>query len=289
MGWIDPSGRSRDEILADVLGRGGRIRMRRRTALALAGVLALVLPIGAFVAMVPDGGRAVNVTAAGEPLSSEPGSPSGAGDAPVDLTTTIVTPEGTDPGSLPPTTSVAPQGPVRGGAPPTSTATTRPGTGQPAAGSPPATIVGDGNSSSGPALTTPTTIPSAGPPLAVCPVADVTVTVSTGKATYAPGEMVTGSSSLQNRSNVACLVSGRGFVHIEDAAGRTVSSFAYTADFQMPVKAEPGQTFSTPFTWDQRNCSSNPCVQVPAGTYVVVANWTEAAPYSGRGTFSVSP
>lgn len=291
MGWTDPGHlppadheprRSRDEMLAEVLRRGGRIRTRRRTAMALAGVLALVLPVGAFVAMVPDADRAVNVTAAGTPLPSDPLPSTGADGLPADVTTTTVIEQGTEPAAPPSTTPVAPPTTVRAGAPATTTATTRP-----AIGATPTTTAPSGNSSSGPALTTPTTAQPAG--LAVCPVADVRVTVSTGKATYAPGETVTGSSILENRSGVACLVSARGFFHIEDAAGRIVSNFAYTADFRMPVKAEPGQTFSSTFAWDQRNCSSNPCVQAPAGTYTAVAGWTEAAPYFGRGSFSISP
>ena len=64
-------------------------------------------------------------------------------------------------------------------------------------------------------------------------------------------------------------------MRILNAAGKDVSGFAYTADYRFPVSAEPGKTFSTPFTWEQRDCSGVACVQVPAGTYTVVADWTE--------------
>jgi hypothetical protein len=82
-------------------------------------------------------------------------------------------------------------------------------------------------------------------------------------------------------------VSGRAFFHVEDATGATVASFPHTADFQLPVKAEPGRTFTNSFSWDQTDCGPGPCAQVPAGTYTVVAEWTEAGPYVGRGSFSI--
>ena len=133
----------------------------------------------------------------------------------------------------------------------------------------------------------PTVPPAPDPSLTVCPVSQVRVTVTPQKATYALGEMVRWSSTLENRSGTTCLVSGRAFFHVEDTSGKTVGSFAYTADFQRPVKAEPGQTFSSALSWDQRDCSGGSCVQVPSGTYVIVAEWTEAGPFVGRGSFQI--
>lgn len=135
--------------------------------------------------------------------------------------------------------------------------------------------------------TTASSLPQVDPALAACPAAEVRVTVSTEKGTYAPGETVRFSSTLENRSATTCLVSGRAFFSVENGAGRTVSSFAYTANYMLPVKAEPGQTFTNTGTWDQRDCTGSACVQVPAGTYVVVAGWTEGGPYTGRGSFQI--
>ena len=55
------------------------------------------------------------------------------------------------------------------------------------------------------------------------------------------------------------------------------------------MAAEPGKSFSSSFTWDQKNCSGSSCAQVPAGTYVVIADWTESGPYSGRSSFQIAP
>ena len=260
--------------------------------MALAGALALALPVGALIAVVPDGQRQLNVTAAGTSPPSALRSTS-EGDMAIDVTTTTVTPAGTEPAAPPSTwAATAAAGPQagRGYAPATTAVTAGPGAGQPVGGSASTPKPADDRAGGGPAVSMPTTTaPVTGPPLQACAVGDVKVTVSTAKATYAPGETVTGVSTLENRSGVACLVSARAFFRIEDTGGRVVSSFAYTADFRMPVKAEPGQTFADRFTWNQLNCTSNPCVQVPGGTYVVVADWNEAGPYSGRGSFSVSP
>ena len=149
------------------------------------------------------------------------------------------------------------------------------------------TSVRSGSSSS------PVAPPPSGTPLptvptgAACPASEVRVTVITDQATYAAGETVRGSTTIENRSATACLLPTRGFVRILNAAGKDVSGFAYTTDYRFPVSAEPGKKFSTPFTWDQKDCSGSACVQVPAGTYTVVADWTEGGPYTGRGSFTI--
>jgi len=133
-----------------------------------------------------------------------------------------------------------------------------------------------------PAATPPTSLPAA----AGCPASDVRVSVVTAP-TYAPGETVRGASTIENRSATACLLPTRGFVRILNAAGKDVSRFAYTMEYRFPVSAEPGKTFTTPFTWDQRDCTGAACVQVPAGTYTVLADWTEGGSYSGQGSFQI--
>jgi hypothetical protein len=113
------------------------------------------------------------------------------------------------------------------------------------------------------------------------------VTVTTDRSSYGPGETVRGSTTIENRSGSACLLPTRGFVRITNAAGKDVSGFAYTMEYRFPALAEPGKTFTTPFTWDQRDCSGGSCVQVPAGTYNVAADWTEGGQYFGRGSFTI--
>ena len=122
---------------------------------------------------------------------------------------------------------------------------------------------------------------------APCPSADVGVTVTTSRSTYSTGETVQGASTIENRSATVCLLPTRGFFKVLNAAGKDVGNFAYTADFRFPVKAEPGKTFTSSFTWDQRDCSGPACTPVPSGTYTVVAEWTEGGPYAGRTTFRV--
>jgi hypothetical protein len=135
----------------------------------------------------------------------------------------------------------------------------------------------------------PTTVPTGNDDeAAACPAAEVGVIVTTEKGTYAPGETVRGSSTLENRSPTTCLLPTRAFFRILDAAGGTAGSFAYTQEFRMPVKAEPGKTFTSSFTWDQKNCSGSSCAQVAPGTYVAVADWNESGPYSGRATFQIA-
>ncbi len=130
-----------------------------------------------------------------------------------------------------------------------------------------------------------TTVPASAAP---CSSADVRVTVTTAKSSYSPGETVQGSSSLENRGTRACLLPTRAFFRIVNGAGKDVGSFAYTMEFRYPVLAEPGKTFSSSFTWDQRDCSGPACAQVPAATYTVVADWSESGPYTGSATFRVT-
>jgi hypothetical protein len=298
--------RTRAEWLAEVRRRGQRIRRRRRLAFTAVGALAMVLPLSAVATLLDDqpGREEVELTAAG------PGPTS-------DLllravpTTFVVgsetarAPEAT---GLAATTEAAP-GPAVADPSPSTTAEVpaRP----PAAGSiapaPPATVA----SSDDPVVRAPTTIPSAGnagspagraagaqtvqttipggadPSLAPCPAVDVRVSVVTEKASYGRGETVAGTSVLENRSAEACLLPTRAFFRVEDATGKLVGSFAYTTEFRIPVKAEPGRTFTSQFTWDQRDCSGATCAQVPAGTYVAVADWTESGPYTGRVSFQI--
>lgn len=249
---------------------GGAPGRRVRLCLAAVGALGLMVLVAILLAGRDD--PDVSLTAAGQPTAGEvpPALPA----TPPEATTTTTTEkrlsvEGIHGRTTPPqpSSSVAPaDDPVV--RPPT---TRSPGTTSgPVAVEPPA-------------VTPPTTAPAS----ASCPASEVQVSVVTAPV-YAPGEPVRGSSTIQNRSATTCLLPTRGFVRILNAAGKDVSSFAYTMEYRMPASAEPGKTFSTPITWDQRDCTGTVCVQVPAGTYTVVADWTEGGPYVGRGSFQIS-
>ena len=293
MPWteVDPEVRhSRDQVLADVLRRGGRMRRRRRKATALAAAVAVLVPVVAFVAaggLVDHGVRLsvagpgagpsvdllvpttiVDIAAAVDPTPAVTAAPT------MPATTVPITFRGgaTNPE---PSTVVVPQvdvdEPVVRPARPATTSTVAAGV----AASPASAVPADGGG--GP----PTTVP-------LCPVSQVKVTVATDKATYAPGETVRWTSTLTNASSTTCAVSGRAFFHVEDGSGATVGSFPHTADYQLPVKADPGRSFTSSLSWDQTNCANGPCARVPAGTYTVVAEWTEAGPYVGRGSFGIT-
>lgn len=295
MPWtdVDPEVRhSRDRVLADVLRRGGRLRRRRRTATALAAASALIVPVIAFVAAGGLVHRGVSLSVAG---------PGTARSADLLAPTTIVDiADAVDPT---PAVTVAPSVPAttvpitfRGGTttPETTVVVPRVDVDEPVVRPtrPVATSLAIGANSgvaSSPAMTTPPA-DAGGPPTTVapCPPSEVKVTVATDKATYAPGETVRWTSTLTNTSTTTCSVSGRAFFHVEDAAGATVGSFPHTADYQLPVTAAPGRAFTSSLSWDQTNCANGPCVKVPGGTYTVVAEWTEAGPYYGRGSFRIS-
>jgi hypothetical protein len=116
----------------------------------------------------------------------------------------------------------------------------------------------------------------------------VKVAVTTDRPAYGPGQTVQGSSTLENRSGTACLLPTRGFFRIVNGAGKDVSGFAYTLEFRMPVRAEPGKSFTSTFTWDQKDCAGAACVRVPPGTYTVMADWTESGPYASSTTFQIT-
>lgn len=283
--------RSRDQWLAEVKRRGGRLRRRRRLIMALGAALALVVPVSALATLLgaPDrdvrqvvaGPAPAGDVAGGSNPSIEPGPTDAAEPGPGVVETTVpeLRVEAVHGRTGPPAPSaspfVAPASP--GSIPPSDDPVVRPTT----------TVAATGNTSS-PVLPPNQSTPGATPgDSAPCPASEVAVTVSTEKRTYGPGAVVRGSSTLENRSATACLLPTRAFVRIVDSAGKDVSGFAYTMEFRYPVRAEPGKTFSSSFTWDQRDCSGPACTQVPPGTYTVVADWSESGPYAGRSTFQV--
>ena len=290
MPWTES--RSRDEWLAEVRRRGERIRMRRRLAFSAVGTVALLGPVFAMVVASSDGdgGRRLQVAASGPAPTRGTAGPAlpTTGEGYALPTTTVLA------GAVALPEVTAPGGPLY------STTTTEvhrrvasingvPSNDDPVVRStPPTTAAGAVQSS--PVMPVPpsTTVPAGDDALSACPTGDVKVTVTVDRSSYAPGDTVRWSSTLENRSATTCLVSGRAFFHVEDGAGRTVGSFAYTANYMLPVKAEPGKTITNTASWDQRDCSGPACTPVSPGTYEVVAEWTEGGPWVGRGSFQIT-
>ncbi|MEA2901157.1 MAG: hypothetical protein QOH36_1044 [Actinomycetota bacterium] len=255
------------EPFAAIEARAERRRRRRwqgRGAASVVGVVALAV---ALSALPSDQGRVVDTAR----------NPASRGDIPATR------------GGVSPTTSIAP-------APDTTladevVAPTAPGPSvEPETRIPPTTAYDpDGSVSSPiqPAPSDPFVPPGTDPSLSACPPAEVALTVATGKAAYALGERVTGSSVLENRSRAACLVPARVRWAVQDLAGNDVSGFAYTADYALPVRAEPGQSFPGTFSWNQNNCGGPACTPVPAGTYVLIGRWTEGGSFTAQTTFQI--
>ena len=301
-----PSTRSHKEWLAETRRRGECIRRRRRTLAALVGAVALALPVFALATLV--GGatdRELRLAAAGAPpapagTTVTTQGPPDAGSADESTAPTIqnfatptTVPERPEPGTRRPAPSAGPDEsenrrvPLDGSSSTTSTSVPRAGdppssttsTSAPGGGGPPSNVasIAAASPASPPVRST----------LEACRPEAVVVGVTTEKSTYAPGETVSGASTIENRSATACLLPTRAFVRIDDGDGASVGGFAYTTEYRLPVRAEPGQRFTSGFTWDQRNCSGSPCVPARIGAYVVVAEWTEGGSYVGRSSFEV--
>lgn len=132
-----------------------------------------------------------------------------------------------------------------------------------------------------------TTVPGGEAEIGLCPLAQVGITTATEQSAYGPGEPVRGWSSLRNDSDTTCLLSPRAFFRVEDSTGRVVGQFANTADIRPTARTEPGQSISSSITWDQKDCSGAVCMQVPAGTYTLVADWTEGLRVTGTARFQI--
>ena len=246
-----------------------RRRRRRWQGRGLASVVGVVALAVALSTLPSDRGRVVDT--AGNPAREGGGLPATRGG--VSPTTTVAP----APDTTPADEVVAPTAPGPSVEPETRV--------------PPTTAYDPDGSVSSPVLPAPSdpfVPPGPDPSLSGCPPAEVAAMVATGKAAYAVGETVTGSSVLENRSSTACLVPARVRWAVQDLAGNDVSGFAYTADYAMPVKAEPGQSFPGTISWNQSNCSGASCTPVPPGTYVLVGRWTEGGSFTAQATFQVT-
>lgn len=266
--------RTRDEWLAEVRRRGGRLRRRRRIALGTVLAVVLVVPALAYVVSNRPGPRSVSVSAAGPTMATTP-----AVESPVAPPTTTDT---TSP-AVPTTVEIHRRIDAINGSPVPPRPGPRPG--DDPVGHPPTTVA-SGGAAGAPASSVPAVPNGEAVAMPPCAAADVVVTVAVDQPAYKPGQAVKGTTSIQNRGTVTCLLAPRENVTIDDATGREVGNFTYTQEFREPVQAAPGRNLSATFTWDERDCSSPPCVPAPAGSYTVVARWVMPGATYGPATAS---
>lgn len=296
MPWT--ASRSRDEWLAEVRRRGARLRRRRRLLVALAGVVAVALPTaGAITVLGGAGGRPVELHVAG------PAGVAGSTTVPELLAPSTTVDTG-------PTSTVEIHrriAAVNGLPVPASPASTVPATGDTLdvravhdAPAPPGRPPIPGVTSSVAAAPPSTTVPADAP---TCAPADVKVAVTTTKAFYAPGEMVSGyftlvkdlaSNCRLERTDADGVLYTRSSVRYEDASGkiRAADEMTTMSSPSVPASYEPQASYTRGFVWDQRDsyqkdCTVMPCLQVPAGTYAVILDWSGGGTDAGRASIQI--
>ena len=243
--------RSRDELLGDVIRRGEGIRRRRRVVAGLGGCIALLLAVAGVAAVVGPESSVTNLAAGG------PATTHGAVFSPAVGGTTVAV-------ELPTTTTVAPE-------PTTDTTVARPVATTIAAAAEP-----------DPTTTVPV-VPTVPPPAQPrCGPAQMQVTLTFTKPSYAPGEQVVGHALLRNTSGAACYYYsfqvGHGF---HDATGKPVGAMsALIADNFMDTAFAPDETMTENLVWDQTICDpvTSACPPAPPGTYSGTANWSFDGP-----------
>lgn len=286
--------RSRDEWLAEVKRRGGRLRRRRQLTMAFIGALAMMLPFSAmagFLTADSDLGRQLSV-AGPPPAPGHPQAPAGADDVIRGSDDTL--PEPTTTSTLkaePPAEAVPGRTQASTADDPVvrMTTTTAP-------------LSNSSTPSQSPTQSTTIPLPSTTVPAAAtlsdqvqcpcpepvtCPKSDVRVIVTTDKAVYAQGETVRGWATLENRSASACRLPTEMFLKVQNGVGKVVGDFSGNPDFQISlVDVQPGGTSTTTaVTWNARDCSGSACLPLPPGTYAWVADYF---PYDGVATFQIS-
>jgi hypothetical protein len=285
--------RSRDEWLAEVKRRGGRLRRRRRLTMAFGSVLALVLPVSALATFLGNPDSDVRQVVAGPAPST---APSGGVivDSPVDGPGVPVLTE-----EAPTTTTTQPQlrvEPVHDRTqPPTggsgSAARADDAVVQPA----PTTTVPSNNALTATPSTSPTTtVPPAAtqPPAAPCVAKEFVLSVGIDKRSYGPGETISGSSTLAKMSDGTCQWPDWWVeIKILNDAGKDVMASGQSLRSSTENHAEPGEPGAPytakngpvlVFTFDWANCAlssaivpADPqaCLPFPPGTYTAVAEW----------------
>jgi len=115
--------------------------------------------------------------------------------------------------------------------------------------------------------------------------------VTTGQATYRPGERVQAQAILRNRSGAPCLyTSYTGSQRFEGPTGQVVApTVAFIADGFADTALPAGATLTQAPTWDQRACTgTESCAQALPGTYTVRVSWAfSGAPVEGAATFGL--
>lgn len=314
MPWTES--RSRDEWLAEVQRRGGRIRRRRRVSLAVVGAFALVLPVSVAATVLRHGPeRAVEMQVAGP-------APAGAGRTPT--TTPVEAEAGAGAGGLAAATP-SEVTPPPAGAPSTTTTTevhrraatinglvepAPPRSVPPAAESiverstttlaPPGHAVAAGAGGGKPVSSTTVALTNS-EPLPTCPAEVLQIDVVPTKATFALGETVMGVGLIQVRTAVAtaCRLPRPASFRIEEVGtGKVLGSVPATTEPGSPATAEPGRYDMgiNNFAWVPRECGGGPqantvpssaCTQVPPGLYQAVIEWADGGPDRGWGEFRI--
>ena len=293
MAWTES--RSRDEWLAEVKQRGGRIRRRRRLVAALLGALAVIVPVSGlatFLGAEPARNQQLSVAGPARERTVEATRATGV-DAPPEpapadepVTTTRVSPPQLE--DVP--RRLEPDQPVRGFVPPATPSTipsaddpvVRSTTTVPAARNTSSSILTPNQSTAGAASAGP-----AGPALTPCPADGLQIDVVPSKATFALGETVRGTFFVQTYRATDCLVAMPSTFRIENVAtGAIVGSAPSITEFLSPIKAD-GKMYTSTFSWDQRDCSGPTCTPVPPGLYQAVAEWSGGSAYRGWGEFRI--
>ena len=312
--------RSRDEWLAEVKRRGGRLRRRRRVGFGAVAALALVLPASVTAGVLTAGSeRAVELSVAGPaPMGGMAPLPA----PPNELATGEVPQVATTP-EVAPTTTVAEvheRVATINGVPGPRSSPTAPPADEPVVGRSTATTIAPSGSTGSPSqdgtLSASTSSASPGPAPAPCVADEFRLTVTMEKSAFGPGERVEGSSVLEKRSPGTCLLpnwsiqasllNGAGMDVSPKARGYGLSStFNQAKDSDGPCgencrgAVEPGAVFTHTFYWEPIDCTNVPpvrpvppddshCVPFPPGTYQVFADWS--GPGSGppaSATFTI--
>lgn len=257
MPWTDHPGprphRSQEELLDTVRQRAAAIRRRRaRLSVALGGLAAIVV-VSAALAGAGDQTPSQLQVVGGGPTSSTVVVTTAAA---VETTTTATT--------APVTTTVRPPAPTV-----VVTATNAPATTGRTA---PPTTAAAPSPTAAPATTTTST--SAPPPL--CDPADVVVTATTDRSTYARGEPVKVTASAQNKGSRPCMPENPGFAFF-DQTGAGVGTIAVADAFTMPTPTDPhpvwapGQVLSLTESWGQY-CDPG-TLGCPPGKYTVLVTF----------------
>lgn len=240
----------RQELLARVVGRGERLRQRRRVAwgaAAVSAVLAVAVPAAVWRGASDSGSRVVS--ASGGPAAPGPSADTG---ATTDGTTTVPAPSDSAVPATPPPSDARP-----------TTTTSRPAAREPSPVVPPP-----------PQSPTPTAQAGAVEQPPRCTPADLEVNATTDKTSYGPGEVVRVSGTLRNRSSQTCTYGASLRFEVRDGAGTPVFGYGGHAHYiagQEPRLAPEESVATFPGQWDQQICAGmNGCTPAPPGVYTIV-------------------